>query len=73
MAANSDLICSEFAETTELNIAHRLTTVSEYDRILMFDADQVVEFDAPQDLMRKGFKHSSQISQKFLFYKHLRL
>jgi ABC-type multidrug transport system fused ATPase/permease subunit len=37
-------ISNEFKECTILCIAHRLLTVIEYDRILVLDQGQVVEF-----------------------------
>lgn len=37
-------ISNEFKECTILCIAHRLLTVIEYDRILVLDKGQVVEF-----------------------------
>lgn len=35
------------------SIAHRLNTVIEFDRILVMDAGQLVEFDRPTTLLRK--------------------
>ena len=40
----------EFASRTLLCIAHRLRTIISYDRIAVFDAGRVVEFDSPLDL-----------------------
>uniref|UniRef100_A0A182K6M9 ABC transporter domain-containing protein n=1 Tax=Anopheles christyi TaxID=43041 RepID=A0A182K6M9_9DIPT len=52
-------IRTQFANCTVLTIAHRLHTVMDYDRVLVMDAGQMVEFDSPQKLLqiRDGFFH----------------
>ncbi|KAI8576229.1 hypothetical protein K450DRAFT_192932 [Umbelopsis ramanniana AG] len=45
-------IAQEFKDCTILCIAHRLLTVVEYDRILVLDQGQVVEFANPYELLR---------------------
>ncbi|KAG2206947.1 hypothetical protein INT47_008416 [Mucor saturninus] len=47
-------ISTEFADATILCIAHRLHTVIEYDRILVLDAGQIVEFDNPLTLIQQS-------------------
>ncbi|XP_076291879.1 putative multidrug resistance-associated protein lethal(2)03659 isoform X2 [Lasioglossum baleicum] len=44
----------KFAQCTVLTIAHRLNTVMDSDRILVMDAGNAVEFDAPYLLLQKG-------------------
>ncbi|OAD04478.1 hypothetical protein MUCCIDRAFT_140453 [Mucor lusitanicus CBS 277.49] len=44
-------IATEFADSTILCIAHRLHTVIEYDRILVLDQGQILEFDSPLALI----------------------
>ncbi|XP_078047115.1 putative multidrug resistance-associated protein lethal(2)03659 [Augochlora pura] len=53
-------IREKFAQCTVLTIAHRLNTVMDSDRILVMDAGNAVEFDAPYILLQKttGFLQS---------------
>ncbi|KAI8993635.1 P-loop containing nucleoside triphosphate hydrolase protein [Pilobolus umbonatus] len=44
-------ISNEFVDSTILCIAHRLHTVIEYDRILVLDQGQILEFDSPLTLI----------------------
>ncbi|CAG8651559.1 27572_t:CDS:10, partial [Gigaspora margarita] len=43
-----------FKNSTVITIAHRLRTVADYDRILVMDDGNVVEFDIPYLLMQKS-------------------
>ncbi|CAG8489136.1 4720_t:CDS:10, partial [Dentiscutata heterogama] len=45
------MIRTEFAECTVLCIAHRLRTVIDYDRILVIDRGNIIEFDSPYNLI----------------------
>ncbi|CAG8523564.1 1809_t:CDS:10, partial [Dentiscutata erythropus] len=45
------MIRTEFADCTVLCIAHRLHTVIDYDKILVIDRGNVVEFDSPYNLI----------------------
>ncbi|CAG8841821.1 27086_t:CDS:2, partial [Racocetra persica] len=42
---------TEFADCTVLCIAHRLRTVIDYDRILVIDQGNIIEFDSPYNLI----------------------
>ncbi|ESO93730.1 hypothetical protein LOTGIDRAFT_105097, partial [Lottia gigantea] len=44
-------IRSEFKDSTVLSIAHRLNTVLDYDKILVLDNGEIIEFDSPQSLI----------------------
>ncbi|KAI3405616.2 YBT1 [Candida oxycetoniae] len=52
-------IREQFGESTILTIAHRLRTIIDYDKILVMDAGQVVEYDNPYVLI---------INKESLFY-----
>lgn len=43
----------ELKENTIITIAHRLQTIVDYDKILVLDKGEVVEFDDPWDLINK--------------------
>jgi ABC-type multidrug transport system fused ATPase/permease subunit len=46
-------IRKDFQSSTIVTIAHRLNTVMDYDRILVLDAGEIVEFDTPLNLVQK--------------------
>lgn len=47
------IIRSKFTDWTVLTIAHRLNTVIDSDRILVLDNGQLVDFDTPEQLLKK--------------------
>ena len=47
-------IREEFANTTLLVVAHRLSTVADFDKILVMAEGRAVEFGAPRELLMKG-------------------
>ncbi|XP_012382272.2 multidrug resistance-associated protein 1-like isoform X2 [Dasypus novemcinctus] len=46
-------IRKEFSDCTILTIAHRLNSIIDSDRVLVLDSGRIVEFEAPQHLMRE--------------------
>lgn len=48
-----NVIRKEMTECTVLTIAHRLDTVLEYDRIMVLEKGEIVEFDQPDVLLQK--------------------
>lgn len=51
------------SDRTVLTIAHRLVTVADNDRIMVMDAGEMVEFDSPSNLLRKGGYFSKLVAE----------
>ncbi|KAM3916377.1 multidrug resistance-associated protein 1-like [Leptodactylus fuscus] len=52
-------IRKEFKDCTVITIAHRLNTIMDYTRIVVFDKGEIVEFDTPATLLEnKGLFYS---------------
>jgi ABC-type multidrug transport system fused ATPase/permease subunit len=45
------MLRTRFPDTTLITIAHRLNTIMDYDRVLVMDASQAVEFASPAELL----------------------
>lgn len=45
------MIKQDFKDSTIITIAHRLNTIINYDRIMVFDDGKLVEFDRPKTLL----------------------
>ncbi|KAK9296489.1 hypothetical protein QLX08_009536 [Tetragonisca angustula] len=56
-------IRTKFAKCTVLTIAHRLNTVMDSDRVLVMDAGNAVEFDAPYVLIERNGYFKSMINE----------
>ncbi|NXS14597.1 MRP2 protein, partial [Neodrepanis coruscans] len=46
-------IRSEFSDCTVLTIAHRLHTIMDSNRVMVLQAGQIVEYDSPEELLKK--------------------
>ncbi|ORZ16981.1 hypothetical protein BCR42DRAFT_373967 [Absidia repens] len=66
-----ETIRSEFRDSTLVCIAHRLHTVSDYDRILVLDNGEVMEFDTPYNLMTTNGGVFQQMCQQSGRYSEL--
>jgi ABC-type multidrug transport system fused ATPase/permease subunit len=58
----------ELKDNTIITIAHRLQTIIDYDKVLVLDKGEVVEYDDPWELIRKengSFKSMCQMSGDF--------
>ncbi|XP_063790449.1 multidrug resistance-associated protein 1-like [Pseudophryne corroboree] len=52
-------IRTEFKDSTVITIAHRLNTIMDYTRLVIFDKGEIVEFDTPSRLLEnKGLFYS---------------
>lgn len=47
-----DTIRNQFQDCTVITIAHRLGTILNYDRVIVLEEGQIVEFDTPNTLLR---------------------
>jgi ABC-type multidrug transport system fused ATPase/permease subunit len=52
-AAIQGMIRENFKDATVLTIAHRLNTIMDSDRVLVFDDGKIVEYDSPEVLLAK--------------------
>lgn len=51
-----------FSESTVLSIAHRLNTIADFDRVLVLDQGELVEFDTPHALLSNPQSLFSQLA-----------
>ena len=58
------IINSEFKGSTILTITHRLQTILGYDKVLVLNKGQIVEFDTPKNLMADEKTYFYDLIQK---------
>lgn len=53
------MIQQEFSNTTVLTIAHRINTIINYDKLMILDQGNIVQFDTPYNLLmdKTGYFH----------------
>ncbi|EDO15765.1 hypothetical protein Kpol_1049p23 [Vanderwaltozyma polyspora DSM 70294] len=59
-----ETIQTEFQDVTIVAIAHRLQTIIDYDKILVLDAGQVIEYDHPYTLLKNESGHFYDICKE---------
>ncbi|KAL7422691.1 hypothetical protein Q5752_001982 [Cryptotrichosporon argae] len=64
-------IRTEFKDSTLLTIAHRLSSVIDYDRLLVLDQGRVAEFDTPLNLLNKHDSLFRSLCEKSGKYREL--
>jgi ABC-type multidrug transport system fused ATPase/permease subunit len=52
-----------FQDSTVISIAHRLNTIIQYDRVLVLDQGNVMDFDSPRALLLKQDSIFTQMAQ----------
>nr|XP_006812824.1 PREDICTED: ATP-binding cassette sub-family C member 9-like [Saccoglossus kowalevskii] len=52
------VIATAFSDKTVLTIAHRMSTILDSDTVLVLSEGRVVEYDTPQNLLRKDGRHT---------------
>ena len=60
-----ETIRTKFQQCTVITIAHRLNTVIDYDRVLVLENGQVVEYDNPEVLLQTGEGHFSRLYHSY--------
>lgn len=55
------VIRSEFPNHTIVMIAHRVSSLLDFDRVLVLDGGKVVEFGRPAELLKQNNGHFSRL------------
>lgn len=57
-----NFIMDFFKESTIITIAHRIKTISSYDKILVLDKGKIAEFDTPECLLKNPDSFFSKVN-----------
>lgn len=63
-AKMQQLIRSEFQDYTIIMIAHRLSSLVDFDRVAVLDRGRLVEFGCPAELLSEGSGHFARLYGK---------
>lgn len=63
-AKMQQLIRSEFQDYTIIMIAHRLSSLVDFDQVAVLDGGKLVEFGNSADLLREGSGHFARLYGK---------
>jgi len=58
-----EVIRQKFVGTTVLTVAHRLTTIADYDKIVVMAEGRIVEVGSPWELIQKGGLFSQMVGR----------
>ena len=61
-----ETIRNQLSDYTVLTIAHRLDTIIDYDKIMVFENGRIIEFDQPQALLAKEGGYFAQLYQSHI-------
>lgn len=56
-----EIIRNQFKESTIITVPTRLNTIIDYDRIMVLDKGQIVEYDTPEALLKKSDGYFAQL------------
>ena len=56
-----ELIRSDFQDYTVIMIAHRLSSLLDFDKVVVLDGGRLVESGKPSELLREGSSHFSKL------------
>ena len=48
------MLRTKFADTTLINVAHRLNTIIDFDTVIVMDAGRAVEIGSPKELLERN-------------------
>jgi ABC-type multidrug transport system fused ATPase/permease subunit len=58
-----DVVKEQFPFSTVISVAHRLSTIASFDRVLVMDAGELKEFESPSKLLENPASHFYQLAK----------